>query len=105
MAGLPVAVSTIDQFYASRHCIVCDAHTPAKQPLCAACQCAPQMTTAILTVRAAVVISSEFNPLDMSRDISSGWRTELITTPFPAFILYYIRIGSEGGNPKEDRLR
>ena len=48
--GLPVAVTTIDQFYASRHCIVCDASTPAKQPICAACQQSPQLTTAILTV-------------------------------------------------------
>jgi hypothetical protein len=53
--GLPVAVTTIDQFYASRHCIVCDSLTPARHPICTACQQSPQMTAAILTVRPPVM--------------------------------------------------
>eukprot|EP00892_Ulva_mutabilis_P005116 jgi/Ulvmu1/2977/UM015_0017.1 len=52
-AAVGVAVTTIDQFYASRHCIVCDSYTPARQPLCTWCQRAPQMTAAVLQARLA----------------------------------------------------
>ena len=55
-APAPVAVTTIDQFYASRHCIVCDSYTPARQPICTWCQGAPQMTAAVLQVRRQRVV-------------------------------------------------
>lgn len=50
-AGLAMGGTTIDQFYASRHCIVCDSFTPARQPICTWCQRAPQATAAVLQVR------------------------------------------------------
>jgi hypothetical protein len=44
-------MTTIDQFYASRHCIVCDGLTPAKLPICQLCAQEPQLTTSVLMVR------------------------------------------------------
>ena len=51
MAAASLSMTTIDQFYASRHCIVCDGLTPAKQPICDLCLQAPQLTTAVLKAR------------------------------------------------------
>lgn len=51
VAAASLSMTTIDQFYASRHCIVCDDMTPAKEPICQMCARAPQLTTAVLMVR------------------------------------------------------
>ena len=63
LASLPMAESaasvsaahlnmtTIDQFYMSRHCIVCDGLTSAKQAICSACRQSPTLTSAVLQVR------------------------------------------------------
>jgi hypothetical protein len=50
VAAASLSMTTIDQFYASRHCIVCDDMTPAKRPICQSCAHAPQLTTAVLMV-------------------------------------------------------
>lgn len=44
--------STIDQFYLSRHCAVCDALTRLNRPVCDECASQPQTTIAVLQVRA-----------------------------------------------------
>ncbi len=41
---------TIDQFYLSRHCAVCDALTRVNAPLCEECSADPQTSLAILQV-------------------------------------------------------
>ena len=43
--------STIDLFYLSRHCAVCDEMTNAKKPLCKQCTKDPQLATAVLSAR------------------------------------------------------
>lgn len=48
--------TTIDQFYASRHCIVCDSFTPAREPICTWCQRSPQATAAVLQVRSPCLL-------------------------------------------------
>jgi DNA polymerase zeta len=45
--------STIDSYYLSRHCAVCDALTRVDQPLCATCAQHPQMAMAVLAARTA----------------------------------------------------
>lgn len=37
------ATTTIDQYYLSRHCAVCDGLTSAQQPLCESCKRRPQV--------------------------------------------------------------
>ncbi|DBA81937.1 hypothetical protein WJX77_000726 [Trebouxia sp. C0004] len=44
-------VGTIDRYYLSRHCAVCDGLTHAAQPLCDQCQLDPQLAAAVLTAR------------------------------------------------------
>lgn len=51
VGGGLAGVATIDQFYLSRHCAVCDALTRAQQPLCDACAARPQPAMAVLQVR------------------------------------------------------
>ena len=42
---------TIDLFYLSKHCAVCDELTHASEPLCGQCGREPQLTTAVLSAR------------------------------------------------------
>ena len=51
-----LSMTTIDQFYASRHCIVCDGLTPAKQPICQLCVQTPQLTMSVLMVCHALIL-------------------------------------------------
>lgn len=46
---------TIDAFYLSRHCAVCDAQTYMGRPVCPACLADPQATVAGLEARAAAL--------------------------------------------------
>ncbi|KAL6779569.1 POLZ1 [Auxenochlorella protothecoides x Auxenochlorella symbiontica] len=43
--------STIDRYYLSRHCAVCDELTAASRPLCPRCTGEPQLTAAVLAAR------------------------------------------------------
>lgn len=43
--------STIDRYYLSRHCAVCDELTAASRPLCPRCTDEPQLTAAVLAAR------------------------------------------------------
>lgn len=47
------ATTTIDQYYLSRHCAVCDELTTAAQPLCDRCKSTPQAAVAVLWSRIA----------------------------------------------------
>jgi DNA polymerase zeta len=52
--GNPAATAahdTIDRFYLSRHCAVCDGLTRAQQPLCDACKEQPDVSAAVLAAR------------------------------------------------------
>eukprot|EP00879_Flechtneria_rotunda_P013763 GHRR01014376.1.p1 GENE.GHRR01014376.1~~GHRR01014376.1.p1 ORF type:complete len:427 (+),score=142.69 GHRR01014376.1:156-1436(+) len=52
-AGVSAASATIDTYYLSRHCAVCDELTRAAEPLCERCRAQPQVTGAVLAARAA----------------------------------------------------
>lgn len=45
--------ATIDTYYLSRHCAVCDELTRAAEPLCESCRAQPQLTAVVLAARAA----------------------------------------------------
>jgi hypothetical protein len=45
--------ATIDTYYLSRHCAVCDELTRAGQPLCDRCRANPQVAAVVLAARAA----------------------------------------------------
>lgn len=45
--------ATIDTYYLSRHCAVCDELTRAAEPLCERCRVQPQVTAVVLASRAA----------------------------------------------------
>lgn len=45
--------STIDRYYLSRHCAVCDDLTRVAEPLCEKCRSQPQMAAAVLGARTA----------------------------------------------------
>ncbi len=47
------AAGTIDHYYLSRHCAVCDGLTRANEPLCVRCQAEPHLTAALLSSRVA----------------------------------------------------
>lgn len=46
---------TIDAYYLSRHCAVCDAHTAVDRPICPACLSDPQAAAAALETRASAL--------------------------------------------------
>ena len=52
-AGPAGGLSTIDSYYLSRHCAVCDALTRVDQPLCEKCLGEPQMAVGVLGSRTA----------------------------------------------------
>ncbi|KAK9818869.1 hypothetical protein WJX74_003598 [Apatococcus lobatus] len=47
----PTGASTIDRYYLSRHCAVCDGLTHAARPLCDACLAVPQLASGVLCAR------------------------------------------------------
>ncbi|GIL62894.1 hypothetical protein Vafri_17102, partial [Volvox africanus] len=53
IVGGVVGGGTIDRFYLSRHCVVCDELTRAAQPLCDQCRRDPQASLALLTAQVA----------------------------------------------------
>eukprot|EP00775_Hariotina_reticulata_P012068 gene12067-12209_t len=52
-AGAAAGSTTIDNYYLSRHCAVCDELTRAAEPLCERCRADPQMSGLVLASRAA----------------------------------------------------
>jgi hypothetical protein len=84
--GTLVPSSTIDQFYLSRHCAVCDQLTRTQKPLCDRCTQQPQASLAILQVRlsrittgALRVISKQHVPSPPMRSITCPELHTLIT--------------------------
>lgn len=49
----PGGSATIDTYYLSRHCAVCDDLTRAGEPLCERCRSNPQVAGVVLAARAA----------------------------------------------------
>jgi DNA polymerase zeta len=49
--GIGAGALTIDRFYLSRHCAVCDELTHASKPLCERCLTEPQLAAAVLSSR------------------------------------------------------
>jgi hypothetical protein len=52
-AAAPGSSATIDAYYLSRHCAVCDELTRAAEPLCERCRANPQVAAVVLAARAA----------------------------------------------------
>eukprot|EP00882_Tetradesmus_deserticola_P010797 GHRQ01011406.1.p1 GENE.GHRQ01011406.1~~GHRQ01011406.1.p1 ORF type:complete len:203 (+),score=80.10 GHRQ01011406.1:330-938(+) len=52
-AAAPGSSATIDAYYLSRHCAVCDELTRAAEPLCERCRASPQVAAVVLAARAA----------------------------------------------------
>jgi DNA polymerase zeta len=52
-AAAPGSSATIDAYYLSRHCAVCDELTRAAEPLCERCRECPQVAAVVLAARAA----------------------------------------------------
>jgi DnaJ-class molecular chaperone len=52
-AAAPGSSATIDAYYLSRHCAVCDELTRAAEPLCERCRGSPQVAAVVLAARAA----------------------------------------------------
>ncbi|KAK9829480.1 hypothetical protein WJX72_006119 [[Myrmecia] bisecta] len=70
--GRTTGAGTIDQYYLSRHCAVCDGLTHAAKPLCQACRAAPQFAAAVLTARSARLESQHVHLVRVCLHCSSG---------------------------------